>query len=89
MEIKNALAYLFLMAHKGNDSAFERVINTPTRGIGAKTLDDIRNLAKEKQITLWQAMLELMKAEHFTPRAENALKGFVQLYLQNQYLNRS
>ncbi|NOR79488.1 MAG: DNA helicase II, partial [Methyloprofundus sp.] len=79
MEIKNALAYLFLMAHKGNDAAFERIINTPTRGVGAKTLDDIRGLAKEKKITLWQAMIELMKAGHFTPRAENALKGFVQL----------
>ncbi len=79
MEIKNALAYLFLMAHKGNDSAFERIINTPTRGVGAKTLDDIRSQAKEQQITLWQAMIELMRAGDFTPRAENALKGFVQL----------
>ncbi|GAW84804.1 DNA helicase II/ATP-dependent DNA helicase PcrA [Bathymodiolus platifrons methanotrophic gill symbiont] len=79
MEIKNALAYLFLMMHKGNDSAFERIINTPTRGVGAKTLDDIRQLARERQISLWQAMLELMKAGHFTPRAENALKGFIQL----------
>jgi len=79
MEIKNALAYLYLMAHKGNDSAFERIINTPTRGVGAKTLDDIRRLAKEQQITLWQAMIQLLKAGYFTPRAENALKGFVQL----------
>ncbi|MBT3812278.1 MAG: DNA helicase II [Gammaproteobacteria bacterium] len=79
MEIKNALAYLFLMLHKDNDSAFERIINTPTRGIGAKTLDEIRLLAREKQISLWQAMLELIKAGHFTPRAENALKGFVQI----------
>lgn len=79
MEIKNALAYLFLMLHKDNDSAFERIINTPTRGVGAKTLDEIRLLAREKQISLWQAMLELIKAGHFTPRAENALKGFVQI----------
>ncbi|GFO73154.1 DNA helicase II/ATP-dependent DNA helicase PcrA [Bathymodiolus japonicus methanotrophic gill symbiont] len=79
MEIKNALAYLFLMLHKDNDSAFERIINTPTRGVGAKTLDDIRQLARSKQISLWQAMIELLKAGHFTPRAENALKGFVQL----------
>ncbi len=79
MEIKNALAYLFLMMHKDNDSAFERIINTPTRGVGAKTLDDIRRLARDSQISLWQAMLELMKAGHFTPRAENALKGFVLL----------
>ncbi|HIG65742.1 MAG TPA: DNA helicase II [Methyloprofundus sp.] len=79
MEIKNALAYLFLMLHKDNDSAFERIINTPTRGVGAKTQDEIRLLAREKQISLWQAMLELIKAGHFTPRAENALKGFVQI----------
>lgn len=79
MEIKNALAYLFLTAHKGNDAAFERIINTPTRGVGAKTLNDIRSQARQQQITLWQAMIELMKAGHFTPRAENALKNFVQL----------
>ena len=79
MEIKNALAYLFLMLHKDNDSAFERIINTPTRGVGAKTLEDIRQLAREKQISLWQSMLKLLKAGHFTPRAENALKGFVRI----------
>lgn len=79
MEIKNALAYLFLMAQKNNDSAFERIINTPTRGVGAKTLDDIRKLAREKQSSLWQAMIELLKSGHFTPRAESALKGFVQI----------
>lgn len=79
MEIKNALAYLFLIAHKGNDAAFERIINTPTRGVGAKTLDAIRNQARQQQVTLWQAMLELMRAGHFTPRAENSLKSFVLL----------
>lgn len=79
LEIKNALAYLYLTAHKGNDAAFERIINTPTRGIGNKTIDDIRHLAKNEQITLWAAMIALLKAEHFTPRAENAIKGFIQL----------
>jgi len=79
LEIKNALAYLYLMTHKANDAAFERIINTPTRGIGNKTIDDIRQLAKTEKITLWAAMIQLLKADHFTPRAENALKGFVQL----------
>jgi DNA helicase-2/ATP-dependent DNA helicase PcrA len=79
LEIKNALAYLYLTAHKGNDAAFERIINTPTRGIGNKTIDDIRHLAKNEQTTLWAAMIALLKAEHFTPRAENAIKGFIQL----------
>lgn len=79
MEIKNALAYLFLILHKDNDAAFERIINTPTRGVGTKTLNDIRKVARIKQMSLWLAMLELIKTSHFTPRAENALKGFVQL----------
>ena len=79
LEIKNALAYLYLTAHKGNDAAFERIINTPTRGIGNKTIDDIRHLAKNEQLTLWAAMIVLLKANHFTPRAENAIKGFIQL----------
>ena len=78
-EIKDALAYLRIINNRDDDAAFERIINTPTRGVGAKTLDDIRQLARERQISLWQAMLELMKAGHFTPRAENALKGFIQL----------
>ena len=45
-EIKNALAYLRLMANRNDDASFERVINTPTRGIGAKTIDDIRTIAQ-------------------------------------------
>ncbi|SCN47773.1 ATP-dependent DNA helicase UvrD/PcrA [methanotrophic endosymbiont of Bathymodiolus azoricus (Menez Gwen)] len=65
MEIKNALAYSHLSAHKGNDAAFERIINTPTRGIGTKTIDNIRHLAREQQMTLWQAMISLLKARTF------------------------
>lgn len=89
MEIKHALAYLFLIAHQGNDAAFERVINTPTRGVGTKTLDDIRRTARDQQITLWQSMVSLIKVGHFTPRAENALKTFIQLIdrLTNQTQN--
>ena len=47
MEIKNALAYAKLAINKNNDSQFERVINTPTRGIGVKTMDQIREHAKK------------------------------------------
>jgi len=79
MEIKNALAYLNLMSYKGNDAAFERIINTPTRGIGNKTIDEIRQVAKLEESTLWAAMITLLKANHFTPRAENAIKSFILL----------
>ena len=54
MEIKNALAYAKLAINKNNDSQFERVINTPTRGIGVKTMDQIREHAKKVNLSLWQ-----------------------------------
>ena len=78
-EIKNALAYLRLLSNRHDDPSFERVINTPTRGIGAKTLDSIRDLARSQQISLWQAAATLLKQDFFSARAANALKGFLHL----------
>src|SRR5690606_35585482 len=54
-EIRNAMAYLRLAANRNDDAAFERVINTPVRGIGDKTLDSLRRLAREEGFALWQA----------------------------------
>ena len=51
-EIKNALAYLRLMSNRHDDASFERVINTPTRGIGAKAIDDIRTIARDQSYIL-------------------------------------
>ena len=48
MEIKNALAYAKLAINQNNDSQFERVINVPTRGIGTKTMDQIREKSKDE-----------------------------------------
>ncbi len=45
-EIKDALAYLRLTAHRDDDASFERVVNLPTRGIGARTLDLLRAAAR-------------------------------------------
>ena len=78
-EIKNALAYLRLISNHHDDAAFERVINTPTRGIGAKTMDDIRLNGRQTSKSLWQASSDLLTASAFTPRAANALTGFKQL----------
>ncbi len=58
-EIKDALAYLRLIAMPSDDMAFERVINTPTRGIGAKTLQQVRDHAETQQCSLWQAATEV------------------------------
>ena len=78
-EIKNALAYLRLISNPHDDAAFERIINTPTRGIGAKTMDDIRLNGRQTSKSLWQASTDLLVASAFTPRAANALAGFMQL----------
>jgi DNA helicase II / ATP-dependent DNA helicase PcrA len=54
-EIKNALAYLRLAHDRHADPAFERVVNTPTRGIGDKTVQAVREIARERGVSLWQA----------------------------------
>ncbi len=82
MEIKNALAYLRLAHHHDDDASFERVVNTPTRGIGTKTLDDMRVLAREQNLSLWQASVRLLAENRLPPRAGNALKSFLHLILQ-------
>ena len=54
-EIKDALAYLRLISSRRDDASFERVVNLPTRGIGAKSLDIIREHAKGAGISMWEA----------------------------------
>ncbi len=82
MEIKNALAYLRLSYHHDDDPSFERIVNTPTRGIGAKTLEDMRVLARDQNLSLWQASERLLDENRLPPRAGSALKDFMQLILQ-------
>lgn len=78
-EIKNTLAYLRLMLNRHDDPSFERVINFPTRGIGLKTLDDIRLLARTGQQSLWHSAIALLQQNSLSARAENALKNFLVL----------
>ena len=78
-EIKDALAYLRLMASRHDDSSFERVVNLPTRGIGAKTVDAVRERAKGEKISMWDAAQKLLGAAELPARAREALQGFLQL----------
>ncbi|MGE0383919.1 MAG: DNA helicase II [Gammaproteobacteria bacterium] len=75
-EIKDALAYLRLIASRDDDTAFERVINTPARGVGARTLDSLRQVARAEQVSLWQAMLRLAANKELPARALGALAQF-------------
>ena len=76
LEIRNALAYLRLITGRGDDPALERVINTPTRGIGSKTIDDVRALARERAVSMWQAIEMVLADGLLTPRARTSLGGF-------------
>jgi len=78
-EIKTALAYLRLIVTPEDDAAFERVVNVPARGLGDKTLDSIREMAKQNSYSLWQASKNLLEHNLLPGRAANALKLFLNL----------
>src|SRR6202790_3323626 len=77
-EIKDALAYLRLLANRRDDSSLERVVNLPTRGVGAKSLDVIREQAKRAGSSLWEAAAVCM-GDALGPKAAGAVHGFMAL----------
>ncbi|MCE9789162.1 DNA helicase II [Shewanella chilikensis] len=81
-EIKDAMGYLRLIANRDDDAAFERVVNTPARGIGDRTLDILRTTARQQQLTLWQACVRLLEEKVLAGRAANAVRGFMDLIVQ-------
>lgn len=78
-EIKDTLAYLRLVSNCKDDDAFERVVNTPTRGIGNTTLQLLRDYSKENKISLWEAVQQMIVIKKLTARAITALVGFLKL----------
>jgi DNA helicase-2/ATP-dependent DNA helicase PcrA len=78
-EIKDTLAYLRLISNRADDAAFERAVNTPTRGIGDRTLDQVRQRARAAAAPLWEAVLIEIGEGSLAGRAKNALRGFIEL----------
>ena len=83
-EIKDAIAYLRLLAIKSDDASYERIVNVPTRGIGNKTVDLVRSSARENGISMWQATLQLIEQGEITSRALSSLQQFVDLISEMQ-----
>jgi len=77
-EIKDALAYLRLIANRDDDPSLERIINLPARGIGARTIGMIREYARGNAIPLWRAA-ESMAGGALPARAARAVQSFLQL----------
>jgi DNA helicase-2/ATP-dependent DNA helicase PcrA len=77
-EIKDALAYLRLAASRADDTSFERVVNLPVRGIGAKTMDLVREMARTNGTSLWNGAVACTQGA-LPQRAAQALQAFMHL----------
>ncbi|MGJ8669121.1 MAG: DNA helicase II [Oceanococcus sp.] len=77
-EIKDALAYLRLLNNRHDDSSFERIVNTPTRGIGATSMDRLRRYARSENLSLWDGAIALLKSGQ-AGRAGKSIDSFLAL----------
>ena len=79
MEIRNSVAYLRLILNRQDDASMERIMNVPPRGIGNKTFETLRVLARDQGCSLWQAAEMALGNGVLAKRAANALTNFIQL----------
>ena len=78
-EVKDLLAYLKVLLSPQDSISLLRIINTPARGIGRGTLEQIEQYALENGITLWNVLPQMLEAKLFPARAESAIKNFLHL----------
>ncbi len=79
-EIKDAIAYLDVTVNPANDLKFERIVNVPKRGFGESSLKQIRELARERGVPLFQAALEIIETEELTGKARRSLSDLIQSF---------
>ena len=77
MEIRDAMAYFRVVCQPADDLAFERIVNTPKRGIGEATLRIVHDHARKKGIPLSSAVRELVQTEEFKPKVRAVLAGLM------------
>ena len=76
-EIRDALSYLRLVYQQSDDLAFERIINTPKRGLGEASLQLIYQLSRAQNISLFSAAINLARSDELKPQAKRALSHFI------------
>ncbi|MGH2427509.1 MAG: ATP-dependent helicase, partial [Candidatus Limnocylindria bacterium] len=78
-EVKDALGYVRLARNPADRVALERIINVPARGIGAKTIEELRAWSESRDVSLWQAVVEAGENPNLAPRARAQLEVFADL----------
>jgi DNA helicase-2/ATP-dependent DNA helicase PcrA len=78
-EIKDTLAWLRLVTAPHDDAAFERALGAPPRGVGERSLEQLRQRARASASSLFEAALDELGAGGFTPKVRAGLSGFIQL----------
>src|SRR5690606_38997758 len=76
-EIRDALAYLRVVAQPADDLAFERIVNVPKRGLGDKALAKVHQLARAEGVPLSTAAARILDTDDLTPQARRALGNLV------------
>ena len=88
LEIRDAIAYLRVIAQDSDDLAFERIINQPKRGIGNSTLEKLHTVARASDYPLIQAAKDLIESDELRGRAKTGLKDLIQLINQWRELHQ-
>ncbi len=84
-EIKDTLAYLRMISNPTDDTSFDRTINHPPRGLGQKSVDMIREYAREHSLSLWSASQQLVTNGLLSPRARSGVETYLQLVTRLQH----
>lgn len=78
-EVKDAMAYLRLLANPNDDVSLLRIVNKPTRGVGATSLARVQALAEERGVPMMDALAMSEGLDGVSPRASNAMRSFVDM----------
>lgn len=87
-EIKDIISYLRIVQNPNDSVSLLRIINTPTRKIGPKTMESLRHFSLQNNISLWSALLLAHEIEDISPAKAEALEKFVKLIKSLQQMNR-
>jgi len=80
LEIKDACAYFDVALNPANDLKFERIINTPKRGLATATLETLHTHAKSRQLSLFEAAMEIVETQELRPKARGSLRQLIEQF---------